>query len=95
MRKGFRPGDRQLFGILRERPQARRPAWLAISRERGIRTLTLVGLATDYCVAYSALDAVRLGFDTTVQLGACRGIDLAGSVARMNAKMREAGVTLV
>ncbi len=63
-------------------------------RERGIGTLTLVGLATDFCVAFSALDAVRQGFATTVRLDACRGIDLNGSLDAMLARMREAGVTL-
>ena len=64
-------------------------------RERGIADLTLVGLATDYCVAYSALDAVQQGFKTTVRLDACRAIDLGGSLAAMTEKMRAAGVVLV
>ena len=61
---------------------------------RGITAVTFVGLATDYCVAYSALDAVRLGLRTRVLLGACRGIDLGGSLARMMEDMRAAGVAL-
>lgn len=64
-------------------------------RERGIEELTLVGLATDYCVAYSALDAVQQGFHTTVRLDACRAIDLGGSLKQMTDTMREAGVRLV
>ncbi|MIL08867.1 bifunctional nicotinamidase/pyrazinamidase [Salmonella enterica subsp. enterica] len=63
-------------------------------RERGIDTLTMVGLATDYCVAYSALDAERLGFNVTVRMDACRAIDLGGSLATMTGRMRDAGVTL-
>ncbi|RCS25505.1 bifunctional nicotinamidase/pyrazinamidase [Phyllobacterium salinisoli] len=63
-------------------------------RERGIRRLTIAGLATDFCVAYSALDAVEQGFAVTVRLEACRGIDLAGSMAEMIGRMRGAGVTL-
>ena len=62
--------------------------------ERGIKKITLVGLATDYCVAYSALDAVSEGFATTVYLDACRGIDLNGSLAEMTQRMRAAGVRL-
>jgi nicotinamidase/pyrazinamidase len=62
--------------------------------ERGIDTVVLVGLATDFCVAYSALDAAAHGFDTTVRLDACRGIDLNGSVETMLAAMRNAGVKL-
>jgi nicotinamidase/pyrazinamidase len=63
-------------------------------RERGIARLTLAGLATDFCVAFSALDAVRQGFETTVLLDACRGIDLGGSLDTMLSSMREEGVTL-
>ncbi|BCM16590.1 bifunctional nicotinamidase/pyrazinamidase [Mesorhizobium sp. J8] len=63
-------------------------------KERGIDTITLVGLATDFCVAFSALDAAKQGFKTTVRLDACRGIDLNGSVEAMLKRMREAGVTL-
>ncbi|MCW1918174.1 bifunctional nicotinamidase/pyrazinamidase [Rhodobacter sp. KR11] len=61
-------------------------------RGRGITRLTLVGLATDYCVAFSALDARALGFDVTVLPQACRAIDLAGSLARQMQAMADAGV---
>ena len=64
-------------------------------RERNIGSITLVGLATDFCVAYSALDARKLGIEVTVELDACRGIDLGGSLAAMTARMQEAGVELV
>ena len=63
-------------------------------RERGITDLTLVGLATDFCVAFSALDAAKLGFRTTVLTDACRAIDLNGSLAAAETSMRAAGVTL-
>jgi nicotinamidase/pyrazinamidase len=63
-------------------------------RSRGVGALTLVGLATDYCVAYSALDARRLGFAVTVDLAACRAIDLNGSLAEALSQMRAAGVRL-
>ena len=56
--------------------------------------MTLVGLATDFCVAYSALDAARLGFGVTVLMGACRAIDLEGSLAAACDQMRAAGVRL-
>ena len=61
-------------------------------RSRGVTDLTFVGLATDFCVAYSALDAARLGFAVTVRDGACRAIDLNGSLADARARMRAAGV---
>lgn len=63
-------------------------------KERGITNLTLVGLATDYCVAYSALDAAKLGFKVVVRLDASRAIDLGGSLETMIGKMRDAGVAL-
>jgi nicotinamidase/pyrazinamidase len=63
-------------------------------RSRGVTRLTFVGLATDYCVAYSALDAARLGYMVTVLEGATRAIDLNGSLAEAQAKMRAAGVAL-
>jgi nicotinamidase/pyrazinamidase len=62
--------------------------------ERGIKSVTLCGLATDYCVAYSALDAVKLGLKVTVETEACRAIDLGGSLATMLDKMRSSGVVL-
>jgi nicotinamidase/pyrazinamidase len=64
-------------------------------RTRGITALTLVGLATDFCVAYSAIDAARLGFEVTVQLDLCRAIDLNGSLETACADMVQAGVALV
>lgn len=63
-------------------------------RTRGITTLTLVGLATDFCVAYSAIDAARLGFAVTVRTDLCRAIDLGGSLAAMTTQMLEAGVAI-
>ncbi len=60
----------------------------------GITDLTFVGLATDFCVAYSALDAARLGFNVTLRQDLCRAIDLDGSLASALAEMRGAGVTL-
>lgn len=61
-------------------------------RERGLTRLYLVGLATDFCVAYTALDARRLGFEVTVIEAACRGIDVRGSLAAAWKQMEDAGV---
>jgi serine/threonine protein kinase len=61
-------------------------------RERGLTRLFVVGLATDFCVAYSALDARRLGFEVTVIGAGCRGIDVGGSLAAAWRQMEEAGV---
>ncbi|WP_306044678.1 bifunctional nicotinamidase/pyrazinamidase [Nioella sp. MMSF_3534] len=63
-------------------------------RTRGIDTLTMVGLATDFCVNYSAVDAARLGFTVTVRQDLCRAIDFDGSLAAALEGMAGAGVTL-
>lgn len=61
-------------------------------QERGVRKVTLVGLATDFCVGFSAQDAAGLGYATTVLEGACRAIDLGGSLAAAKASTQAAGV---
>lgn len=61
-------------------------------QERGIRRVFVAGLATDFCVAWTALDARNAGFETWVIEDACRGIDLNGSVAAAWANMTRAGV---
>lgn len=63
-------------------------------RSRGITTLTLCGLATDYCVAYSAIDAARSGFEVSVRQDLSRAIDLNGSLAGALDAMQAAGVAL-
>lgn len=94
IRKGFRAGI-DSYSAFFENDRLTPTGLAGYLRERGIGAITLVGLATDFCVAYSALDAVAQGFDATVRLDACRGIDLGGSLDTMIGKMREAGVTLV
>ena len=64
-------------------------------RTRGIAKLTMVGLATDFCVHFSAVDAAKLGFEVTVRQDLCRAIDLDGSLAAAEAGMAEARVSLV
>lgn len=61
-------------------------------RERGLTRLYIVGLATDFCVAYTALDARKLGFEVTVIEAGCRGIDINGSLAIAWEQMAAAGV---
>jgi nicotinamidase/pyrazinamidase len=64
-------------------------------RERGIERVTLVGLATDYCVRATALDALRDGFDVTVDPEGVRGIDVQrGDSQRALDELREAGATV-
>ncbi|MDK1377713.1 MULTISPECIES: bifunctional nicotinamidase/pyrazinamidase [unclassified Sinorhizobium] len=94
VRKGFR-SEIDSYSAFFENDH-RTPTGLAgYLRERGISKVSLCGLATDFCVAFSALDAVAQGFSTSVVLDACRGIDLNGSLAAMTGRMRDAGVKLI
>jgi nicotinamidase/pyrazinamidase len=94
VRKGFR-SKIDSYSAFYENDR-RTPTGLAgYLRERGLKRLFLVGLATDYCVHYSAIDACRLGFETAVIESGCRAIDLAGSLAEAWANMRDAGVQRV
>jgi len=64
----------------------------ALLRARGVREIMLAGLATDYCVLHTALDARALGYGVGVVEPACRGIDLEGSLAEAWQRMTRAGV---
>lgn len=64
-------------------------------RNRGIERLTLVGLATDFCVNFSAVDGANLGFETAVDQSLCRAIDFDGSLETAQKGMIDAGVTLL
>lgn len=65
-------------------------------RKQGVSELYFVGLATNYCVLNSALDAVKAGFKTNVILDACRGIDAPpGAVQKSIEQMRQAGITIL
>lgn len=93
IRKGFR-GAIDSYSAFFENDRTTPTGLAGYLRERGLSDLTFVGLATDFCVAYSALDAVRAGFSATVTLDACRAIDLGGSLDAMTREMAGAGVTL-
>lgn len=93
IRKGFRPVI-DSYSAFFDNDRTTPTGLEGYLRSRGLSELTLVGLATDYCVAYSALDAARLGFAVTVRTGLCRAIDPGGSLAAMTARLRDAGVTL-
>ena len=93
MRKGFRPSVDSYSAFFEN--DRRTPTGLTgYLRTRGLRHLYLVGLATDFCVAYSALDGRREGFEVTVIEDACRGIDLNGSMENALTEMRQSGVRL-
>lgn len=93
IRKGFRP-QIDSYSAFFENDHTTATGLDGYLRSRGVTAVTLVGLATDYCVAYSALDAARLGFKAAVLEGAARAIDLNGSLAEARDKMRAAGVAL-
>ena len=93
IRKGFRPGI-DSYSAFFENDRKTATGLDGYLRDRGLNRLVLVGLATDFCVAYSALDAARLGYDVTVRMDLCRAIDLDGSLATMSDQMRAAGVRL-
>lgn len=63
--------------------------------ERGLSRVFLAGLAYDYCVGYSALDARRLGLPALIVRDGCRAIDLNGSVEKMDAEFARAGVAVI
>lgn len=94
IRKGFRSGI-DSYSAFHENDR-RTPTGLAgYLRERGFRRVFLVGLATDFCVFYSAVDARQLGFDVVLIESACRGIDLSGSMDAAWGGMADAGVLRV
>ena len=94
IRKGFRSAIDSYSAFFEN--DRRTPTGLGgYLKERGIAEIVLAGLATDFCVAYSALDAVKLGFKASVLLDASRGIDLNGSLDAMKIAMRNAGVELL
>ncbi len=91
IRKGFRAGI-DSYSAFFENDKTTATGLHGYLAERGVKTLTLVGLATDYCVAYSALDAAKLGYRVTLVEGACRAIDLNGSLAEARKSTLAAGV---
>jgi nicotinamidase/pyrazinamidase len=93
LRKGFR---RQIdsYSAFFENDHTTPTGLEGYLRSRKITGLTLVGLATDFCVNYSAVDAAKLGFDVTVRMDLCRAIDFDGSLAAARAGMDAAGVRL-
>jgi nicotinamidase/pyrazinamidase len=91
IRKGYRK-DVDSYSAFME-ADGKTPTGLAgYLRERGLSRCYFVGLATDFCVGWSALDARKAGFEAAVIEDACRGIDVGGSLAKAWADMQGAGV---
>ena len=93
IRKGYNP-DIDSYSAFFENDHRTPTGLEGYLRTRGIERLTMVGLALDFCVNFSAVDAAKLGFDVEVREDLCRAIDLDGSLAKAREGMREAGVTL-
>lgn len=93
VRKGFRP-EIDSYSAFRENDRTTSTGLAVYLRDRDIDHVTLCGLAFDFCVKWSALDAVANGFGATVLTDACRAIDLEGSKAAAEAELTAAGVTL-
>ena len=91
LRKGFRAAI-DSYSAFFENDRTTPTGLEGYLRTRGVTSVTLVGLATDYCVAYSAADAARLGFAATILESACRAIDLNGSLAEARSATVSAGV---
>jgi nicotinamidase/pyrazinamidase len=91
LRKGFRPHI-DSYSAFFENDRATPTGLGGYLEERNLTRVFLAGLAYDYCVGYSALDARRLGLEAIVIRDACRAIGLNGSVARMEAEFARAGV---
>jgi nicotinamidase/pyrazinamidase len=94
VRKGFRRGI-DSYSAFFENDRATPTGLGGYLKERGIQELFLAGLATDFCVGFSAIDARKLSFGVTVIENACRAIDLQGSLARMKQEWAKAGVKVV
>jgi len=93
IRKGFRR-DVDSYSAFFENDHKTPTGLEGYLRTRGIAKLTLVGLATDFCVNFSAVDAAKLGFDVTVRTDLARAIDADGSLAAAETGMRQVGVRL-
>ena len=91
IRKGYHQGTDSYSGFL-EADRKTQTGLAGYLKARGIKDCYVCGLATDFCVAWTALDARKAGFQAAVIEDACRGIDLQGSVAKAWADMKKAGV---
>ena len=94
LRKGFRP-EIDSYSAFFENDRTTPTGLFGYLRERKLTRVFFAGLAYDYCVGYSALDAKRFNLPTFVVRDACRAINLQGSVALMEIEFALAGVGLI
>lgn len=93
IRKGFNPAI-DSYSALFENDHKTPTGLEGYLRTRGVDHLVMVGLALDFCVNYSAVDAANLGFQVEVRRDLCRAIDLNGSLAAAMEGMKGAGVVI-
>ena len=93
VRKGFR-AEIDSYSAFQENDRTTTTGLAGYLRERGLAHLVLCGLALDFCVKWSALDAVDAGFQVTVIRDACRAIDFDGSGAAAESEMAHGGVSI-
>ncbi|HKQ27301.1 MAG TPA: bifunctional nicotinamidase/pyrazinamidase [Burkholderiales bacterium] len=91
IRKGFNPNVDSYSAFI-EADKKTRTGLDGYLKTRGVKSVYVCGLATDFCVAWTALDARKLGFSAAVVEDLCRGIDTQGSLAKAWAEMKTAGV---
>ena len=94
IRKGYRR-EIDSYSAFFENDQKTPTGLAGYLRERGFQRVFCVGLATDFCVRFSAVDARKQGFEATVIESACRAIDLEGSLAAAKSEMTGLGVQLM
>jgi nicotinamidase/pyrazinamidase len=93
VRKGYNPAV-DSYSAFFENDHETQTGLAGYLGERGVKKITLVGLALDFCVNYSAVDGAGLGFEVTVRRDLCRAIDMDGSLDAALSGMEKAGVTL-
>jgi nicotinamidase/pyrazinamidase len=93
LRKGFRK-EIDSYSSFYENDHTTKTGLCGYLRDRGLKRLFMCGLATDFCVAWSALDGRREGFPVVLLEDACRAIDLNGSLAAARGEMIRSGITV-
>ncbi|WP_039018716.1 bifunctional nicotinamidase/pyrazinamidase [Halocynthiibacter namhaensis] len=93
IRKGMNPTI-DSYSAFFENDKATSTGLVGYLKDLAVSDVTLVGLATDFCVHFSAIDAATQGFNVTLRETACRGIDMDGSLGAALQAMRNAGVTI-
>jgi len=93
IRKGFRSAI-DSYSAFFENDKTTQTGLGGYLNERGVTSVVLTGLATDFCVYYSAMDAIKQGYAVTLLTDCCRAIDMDGSLSAAMSAMDEAGVTV-